>query len=469
MSKPSRKQRREGQVSQPTRLAVAQPAPAPSQPKERSSRPDARPPKPADPVNRHLPSPRAPIAVWPPLRETDDGFQTARPPRDGAVFWHATPHKGATCDLCYRRCELRSGDAGWCGIRRNDGGRLALTSHGVAGVVMPRRIQGHLHYKAGLPMTWVAGLACTARCVFCSSSHLAWAPDRLPWLNDVPNHVGNGVWAYLRGVIHPQGILAKADELGSQGIHFGGNEPTLTYELTYDTARLAKAAGLDVVLDTNGFTTVEAVRALAPFVDSVYIGFKGHLIEDFYTKRVRAAGAPPHVLAATQAWHEAGVAVMISDIVPPPHFMDADTAREAVKRLTAWICETLGQDTVYELRTMARVDPSHQDHTLQEFLPRDADETMRAEFWHRLEDAAAIAEEQGLRYVMTTNNGPLSCHNCDALLVGPTSTPDFEVHVTDGQCDACGEDVPIVAVSKAEARRAADAWGDADMTIGAVA
>ncbi len=76
-----------------------------------AARPPARPPTPA-------------IEPW---RLTPAGQVE---PRRRAMFWRPLPGERVACDLCYRRCELVPGEAGWCGYRANDRGTLSSPTTG---------------------------------------------------------------------------------------------------------------------------------------------------------------------------------------------------------------------------------------------------------------------------------------------------------------------------------------------------
>ena len=43
-------------------------------------------------------------------------------------WWHLQEDGRVHCDLCPRYCQLRDGQRGFCFVRANEGGRLALTT-----------------------------------------------------------------------------------------------------------------------------------------------------------------------------------------------------------------------------------------------------------------------------------------------------------------------------------------------------
>lgn len=393
----------------------------------------------------HLPDVVGPVAEG----VLDPRTMRAAIPRR-ADFWRALPGRRVGCDLCYRRCELAPGEAGWCGLRRNDGGALRLAAHGVIGTAAPH-LADVAAWRSNSRMVWVAGVGCTSACSFCTSTDLALAPARLPWASGGERRPGPADgWAYHRGMLHPAAVLDMARRWGCSGVYFGIGEPTLTYEFTLDTARLATAAGLFTCLDTNAFTAPAAIAALAPFVGMAYLGLKGGLDPEFYARRMRAGGAVPHVLAAAEAWRDSPTHLVLADVVAPPHWCDDATATGHMRRTYTWIAEALGPTTPLELRGMVRPRRSY-DQGVAPLLPRDATDDDARRFLDRLHLAEAVAAECGLVYVYTHERREVRCHHCGGRLVGGVGRPDFALHVgPDGICGHCGGPTPIVGLARDE-------------------
>jgi len=366
-----------------------------------------------------------------------------------ANYWRALPGRRVACDLCYRACELKPGETGWCRIRTNDGGTLRLTDHGVLTNWQTERLDNR-YWRSWGKALWAGGMACTAACVFCSSTRVAWSPHRLPWAYGERRPATTGGHAYTRAMVHPQAIPAMAEEWGCRGFYLGVNEPLLTLEWSLDAARIAKDAGLFVNVDTNGFSSVEAIRALAPAVDMVFLGMKGWLSPDFYDRRMRSPGAVPHVKAAALAWKEGGVALGLSDVLTPPHWLADDAAEEQMKRAYTWIAEELGPLTPVDCMPMVRPQREYPDGE-RALLPRDPTLADERRFLERINLAEATARACGLRYFSRADQGRQVCHHCDAILVDRLKHPDFTLNVgEDGRCGTCGGQTPIVGIARAE-------------------
>lgn len=388
-----------------------------------------------------------------------------------ALFWRGNADGSLDCSLCYRQCHLERGEAGWCSHRRNHNGRLHLVRHGeVSCIVKQQRgyqVDPFLTYKPGALSLFVGGVNCTAGCSFCMSTDITWDPERLRWINGRRRPGNVGGWYGHRGMMHPLGIMEIAREWGVSQLLFGINEPTLTYEFTFDVASLAQAAGLDVLIETNGFTLPTAIEQIAPLVNAVDLGIKGSGAAAFYDRWMKSAGAMPHVLAAAKTWVAAGVHLIIGDVIAPPHMQTQEEAQESQARLYAWIAEELGPLTPTLITPMMHPGPQETGKSGDLLLGRQ-ENFAAAAYMERIEAAVETARAAGLRYVhQKSNDETIRCHSCDGELlrfrsplkhcvscVMPTHYCPWwthDQHVTpDGRCGHCGMAVPIRVLSGAE-------------------
>jgi pyruvate formate lyase activating enzyme len=80
-------------------------------------------------------------------------------------------------------------------------------------------------------------------------------------------------------------------------------EPTIFFEFAYDCARLAKEKGIKNVFVSNGYTTPEATRLIAPYLDANNIDLKG---DDTFYRKICGARQQP-VLDTIRLMKELGV------------------------------------------------------------------------------------------------------------------------------------------------------------------
>jgi pyruvate formate lyase activating enzyme len=392
------------------------------------------------------------------------------------VFWKPAGDGNVDCGLCYRQCSLAEGEAGPCGFRRNAGGRIELVGHGQITSVV-RQIRGFgpdpfLTYKPGATSLFLGGVRCTAACTFCMSTDIVHRPEKLPWAAPPDRAVGgDSAWYGLRAYLHPVDAVDAAKRVGATQILFGINEPTLSLEWTYDVARLAKHEGLDVCVETNGFTTPEAIRYLAPFVDVVDVGVKGSADPDFYAKRMRSPGAVPAVLQSLAEWQKAGVHLIVGDLIAAPYMQDDRTFEESARRFYGHLAAELGPHTPVLTTAVQAPGPMTDGPLAGLLVGRGGDP---GAYVDRVGRARELAREAGLRYAHG-KEGPeqtISCHACGGALLefvercglgralsgagddnpcvmARSYCPWWRVrtYVTGSRCDHCGVRVPIVALT----------------------
>jgi pyruvate formate lyase activating enzyme len=414
------------------------------------------------------------VALW---QLADGRINTRAQP----VFWSTAEDGRIDCTLCYRRCSLAEGEAGPCGYRRNAGGRMDLVGHGVVSSVV-RQIRGFgpdpfLTFKPGATSLFLGGTRCTARCTFCMSTDVVWRPERIEWALPPDRIAGpDSAWYGALAYLHPLDAVDAAKKVGAQQILFGINEPTLSLEWTYDVARLAKHEGLDVCVETNGFTTPEAIRYLAPYVDAVDVGVKGSADPEFYAKRMKSPGAVPTVLQSLAEWQKAGVHLIVGDLIAPPYMQDDTVFEESARRFYDHLAAELGTSTPVLTTAIFEPGPMTDGPMASVLVGRDGDPDAYAD---RVSRARELARAAGLPYVHGKEalDQTIACHGCGGALLefrerctagwyasdlsddnpcvmAKSYCPWWRVqtHVTGSQCDHCGAPVPVVALSEEEQR-----------------
>ena len=423
-----------------------------------------------------------------------------RPGADGTIerirhaeHWHREDGH-VRCDLCYRLCKLGDGQPGWCGFRSARNGKMELDSHGVI-TSLVRAICGYgenpfLTYKPGMTSVFLGGVQCTAGCSFCMSTQIVHRPSAVPWAAGREQMwPGDSRWYFQRGLLHPaDAVSGAADGHQASSVLFGINEPTLSFEWSVDVAQLAKRRGLDVLLETNGFTEPGPVRQLARFTDAVDVGTKGSLDDEFYQRHMRSPGAPAAVRRAMAEWRRAGVFVLVGDLVAPPHMQDDKVFAESARRLYGWVAENLGPLTPVLVSPMFPPGPATWEPA--GMLVRSP--AGQAAYIDRLNQALQLARAEGLAYAhvkSTDAAAAIRCHACGGVLLEfretcgasraasgfgrPCAMPLFcpwwestQNVGPAGRCGHCGAQTPLVVLSaerlekeRAKVRAAAQAAG----------
>lgn len=390
-----------------------------------------------------------------------------------AQYWRRSENKHVTCNLCYRNCELTPGQVGPCKVRENRAGKLILNSHGVLScMILQRRgfqVDPFMTFKPGALSLFIGGVGCNSGCVFCMSKEITWNPTKIQW-GYGERHQAKGLFFTNKAMVHPKGVIWAAQYFGCTQIEFGINEPLMTFEYTLDTARLAKEAGLDVVIETNGFSNPKAIREMAPYVDAVDLGIKGSGDPEFYSRWMRSTGAVDAVKKSAMEWRQAGVHLIIGDVIAPGQLQSDSAFDQSIDAFYGWIRDNLGEKTEILITSMLIPGPESNKPTGGNgglFLPGNSTILDKVEYASRMEKARSCARGIGFHYAhFKTVSDPIRCHACgNELLVFsppkvycvPCLMPfqfcdkwDVESHVTNGHCDSCGTQVPVITLTPKE-------------------
>ncbi len=192
-----------------------------------------------------------------------------------AAFYRKLENGVAECFLCPRHCRIAPGSAGFCRVRRNEGGTLyALTfNHPAAMANDPVEKKPLRHFLPGSFTFSVGTFGCNLGCVFCQNDSLS--------RSGVPEGMEE---------IPASRIVEAALRYRSQSVALTYNEPTVFIEYGMEIARAAHDAGLKVILVTNGYISREAREAFYPLADAANIDVKG--FGDFYPVMCKGELAP---------------------------------------------------------------------------------------------------------------------------------------------------------------------------------
>jgi pyruvate formate lyase activating enzyme len=228
--------------------------------------------------------------------------------------------------------------------------------------------------------------------------------------------------APIRGIERtPQEIVQRAQTAGCQSISYTYTEPTIFFEYAYDTARLAREAGLRNIFVTNGYITREALTMIAPYLDAANIDLKG-FSERFYREMVHARLS--EVLDSIIEYRRLGIWVELTTLIIPG-LNDADAE---LHELASFIVANLGADTPWH------VTQFYPTYKMQD-RPRTPVATLRK--------AREIGRAAGLRYVYEGNvpgeGGENTwCPSCGVLLIARQGFAIASNRTRQGACPDCG-------------------------------
>jgi pyruvate formate lyase activating enzyme len=218
----------------------------------------------------------------------------------------------------------------------------------------------------------------------------------------------------------PDEIVAAAQRSGSRSIAYTYTEPTVFFEYTYDTARLAHGAGLANVYVTNGYMTGEMLETLRPYVDAANVDLKAFR-DETYRKYVGARLQP--VLDSLKLMKRLGIWLKVTTLVVPGINDDPEELRDAAQ----FMAGELGVDTPWHI---SRFFPAYE---MVDLPPTPV---------AVLQQARRTGLEAGLHYVYVGNvarEENTSCHSCGRLLIRRSRYLILENNIEpDQRCPDCG-------------------------------
>jgi pyruvate formate lyase activating enzyme len=316
------------------------------------------------------------------------------------------------CLLCPRRCLLKEGQEGFCGVRRAAEGELYTENYALCAALHwdPVEKKPLYHFYPGRQILSLGTYGCNLRCSFCQNWSLA-----------------RGKPAADAAVITPAQVLALLQREGGPadvlGAAYTYNEPAVWYEFVFDTARLLHEHGYCNVLVTNGFISREALQELLPFIDALNIDVKA-FSDSFYEKYCRGMRRPvlETVELAAAAAHVEVTCLLIPTLNDTP---------DELEQLTGWL---------------AGISPDLPLHFSRYFpqykmdLPPTPLETM---------EAAREIARQKLRYVYLGNvdlpgGSDTRCPQCGALLITRRYYRTRITGLAGNRCLDCGARINLV-------------------------
>jgi pyruvate formate lyase activating enzyme len=299
-----------------------------------------------------------------------------------------------------------------CRVRTNVDGRLVSTNYEavVAMHVDPIEKKPLFHFLPGTRSLSIAAPGCNFQCDFCQNWRISQSPR-----ND-PNLAGEA--------IDPEQILAAALGHDCSSISYTYTEPTVFFELAYDTARLAHPAGVRNCFVSNGFMTPQAVAVIAPYLDAINVDLKSFR-EETYRRVMKASLAP--VLDCLRAIVDEGIWLEVTTLIVPGM---NDSAQE-LGDIAQFIASNLGVNVPWH------VSRFHGDYNMH-----DAPSTPLA----TLETACQQGSAAGLKYIYCGNvhdgrGESTYCNACGAMVIERIGFSVGGMHLQNGACEKCGEQI----------------------------
>lgn len=276
----------------------------------------------------------------------------------------------AVCEVCFRHCELKEGQTGFCGARICAGGKVTAANYGrvTALALDPIEKKPLRRFMPGSYILSVGSYGCNLRCPFCQNHEISWSRQAMRFADTAE-------------LIMPDKLAAAAKRYrsrGNVGVAFTYNEPLIGWEYVRDTAKPAHEAGLKNVLVTNGTAELPVLEALLPYTDAMNIDLKG-FSEHYYTHTL---GGNLEMVKAFITRAVRDTHVELTTLIIPGE----NDSEEEMRRMTEWIS------------VLSPEIPLHISRFFPRFHMTDRPATDVRKIYH----LAEVAREK-LKYVYTGN------------------------------------------------------------------
>lgn len=328
--------------------------------------------------------------------------------REGRYF-HSLPDGRIQCDLCPRDCCLKEGQRGLCFVRKNEGGRMWLTTYGRSSglCIDPIEKKPLHHFYPGSSVLSLGTAGCNLTCKFCQNWDISKSRDMDTLADTAP----------------PETIAQAALQHGCRAVAYTYNDPTVFVEYAMDIADACHEVGVKSVGVTAGYIYPEPRADFYSKLDALNVDLKA-FTEEFYRTLCSASLQAVketllYLARETSCWVE------VTTLLIPGH----NDGEAEIRSLSEWIAEELGPHVPLHFSAF------HPDFRMRN-LPRTPLRTLQV--------ARTIAQSVGLRHVYTGNvhdrEGDTTwCTLCGCSLIVRDWYEIVEYRLTaSGCCPRCG-------------------------------
>jgi len=334
-----------------------------------------------------------------------------------AMLYDKLDGQRVRCRLCAHQCIIREGERGICQVRENRQGQLISLVYGraISQAVDPVEKKPLFHFYPGTVAFSVATVGCNFHCAFCQNADIS----------QMPRDQGR----ILGRETSPRQLVSAAKHYGCRSIAYTYTEPTIAFEYTYDTAKLAHKEDIKNIYITNGYMTAEMLRMFHPYLDAANVDLKA-FTDDFYRKVCGARLQP--VLDSLKVMKELGIWVEVTTLVIPT----LNDSEAELHDIATFIARELGPET-----------PWHVSRFYPTYKMLDKPPTPVS----TLKRAREIGLEAGLRYVYEGNvpgqgGEDTYCPHCHQPVIKRFGFTVRERNLRDGKCEYCGTEIDGVGL-----------------------
>ncbi len=331
-----------------------------------------------------------------------------------AMLYEKLPGSRARCHICQWYCKIGPGRSGVCRMYHNRDGVLYNMNYARASSVAADPVEKKplFHFFPGSLCFSLGGWGCNFHCQGCQNWQISCPTATEPWQGSEE--------------VQPQTAVELAKRNGCQGIAWTYNEPSMWFEYTLDSAKLARENNLYTVYVTNGYLSPEALDAIGPYLGAWRVDIKG-FTDAAYQKLARIPRWRGILEVAKRAKDKWQMHVeVVTNIVPTVN----DDDRQ-LEDMATWIQDNLGELTPWHVTRF------HPDYYMMDLPPTPVS---------TLERACDIGRRAGLKFVYAGNvpghsSESTVCYNCGRLIVRRLGYQTQVVGLEGSRCQSCGAEL----------------------------
>ncbi len=314
---------------------------------------------------------------------------------------------GIMCRICPNECVLKEGELSKCNNRKVHNSKLYTLAFGnpCSANVDPIEKKPLYHFIPGSRAYSIATAGCNLVCLNCQNWTISQtSPDKTRNYD-----------------LMPEKVIEECKRNKCESIAYTYSEPVTFYEYVYETATLARKAGIKNIIKSNGYINPEPLKKLCRVIDGANIDLKA-FNESTYLKLTGGKLQP--VLDSLKVYKEMGVWLEITNLVVPGWSDNTDE----IRRMCRWLSENGFKNTPIHF---SRFYPMHK---LEQLPPTPVD---------LLSQIYNIAKDEGMKYVYTGNvpgneMSDTMCPSCNSYLIEREGYRIAANNISGGKCQKCG-------------------------------
>jgi pyruvate formate lyase activating enzyme len=318
--------------------------------------------------------------------------------------------RGIMCRICPNECVLKEGELSKCNNRKVHDSKLYTMAFGNPCSVNADPVEKKplYHFLPGSKAYSIATAGCNLVCLNCQNWTISQtSPDKTRNYDLMPDKVVEAC------------LTEKC-----KSIAYTYSEPVTFYEYVFETATLARNAGVKNIMKSNGYINREPLKKLCSVIDAANIDLKT-FSESSYLKLTGGKLQP--VLDSLKLIRDMGIWLEITNLIVPEWSDDHDD----IGNMCKWLSDNGFKKTPLHF---SRFYPIHK---LEQLAPTPVEE---------LNNAHRIATEEGLKYVYTGNVpgseiSDTKCPSCNSVIVARRGYRIVANTIKDGKCSKCGEKI----------------------------